>query len=405
MPRNSKNPYPEHTFNISLISRAVLPALLAGLMFTAAHPAQAATSPKVIYAFQGYPNDGASPGGGSLIFVAGYYYGTTQFGGTYNKGAVYRVNAAGSESILYSFQGGSNDGCFPNGSLAYVKSAGALYGATPNCGPNNAGVVYSIPLSGGSETIIHSFTNGADGGFPVAAPTLVGNTIYGTTTGAGALGAGTIYEWNLENNAFSTVYAFDPVVDNGGIPLTPLIPYGKKGLAGACNGGSLGQGAAFVFDLISDTIVDRYLFTGGSEDGSSPYGNIAADKAGNIYGTDTAGALGSGVVYQWTPGSTFVNLLHVFGSSSTDGQFGNGVAYSETTRDLVGTTSGGGTNSVGTVFTLNLTSGAYQVDVNFGGTIGETPLDPPLLQGDSLYVLTSLSPPKTFGIEIKYKFY
>jgi uncharacterized repeat protein (TIGR03803 family) len=59
---------------------------------------------------------------------AGNFYGTTEGGGTYNCGTVFKINAAGKETILYSFTGGE-DGKGPY-TGAILDAAGNLYGVT-----------------------------------------------------------------------------------------------------------------------------------------------------------------------------------------------------------------------------------------------------------------------------------
>ena len=54
------------------------------------------------------------------------------------------------------------------------------------------GTVFSIPLSGGSPTVLASF-NGSNGDYPVAGLTLGGNTLYGTTELGGADSDGTVF--------------------------------------------------------------------------------------------------------------------------------------------------------------------------------------------------------------------
>jgi uncharacterized repeat protein (TIGR03803 family) len=92
---------------------------------------------KVLYSFKG-GSDGAEPGAG-LIAVKNTLYGTAAFGGggscasNYQSGCgtVFKVNASGKESTLYSFKGGS-DGRTPFASLIDVK--GTLYGTTSTGG-------------------------------------------------------------------------------------------------------------------------------------------------------------------------------------------------------------------------------------------------------------------------------
>jgi len=75
-------------------------------------------------------------------------------------------------------------------------SAGNLYGTTENGGPVNAGVVYKLDATG-QETVLYSFAGGTDGTSPSSEVTRCpdGN-LYGTTLLGGAANAGTVYEVN-----------------------------------------------------------------------------------------------------------------------------------------------------------------------------------------------------------------
>lgn len=138
---------------------------------------------KVLYSF------GTSTGGyypnSQLILRGGALYGTTQSGGSLSNGTIFRLTASGGFSSLYSFQGGM-DGAVPFGGV--VNVAGTLYGTT-NTGGNGGlcnfnteqcGTVFSLTRSS-SETVLHAFTGGADGGSPFAPLINAGGTLFGTT--------------------------------------------------------------------------------------------------------------------------------------------------------------------------------------------------------------------------------
>src|SRR5580700_1627763 len=87
----------------------------------------------VIHTFSLAAGEGSLPYSGLVEGAAGNFYGTTYDGGTHNFGTVYRLspNRSGgyTETILYSFKGGSTDGAEPHSSL-FRDSAGNLYGTT-----------------------------------------------------------------------------------------------------------------------------------------------------------------------------------------------------------------------------------------------------------------------------------
>ncbi len=93
--------------------------------------------------------DGTEPDGGVILDAAGNLYGTTQFGGANNSGAVFALTPSGTETVLYSFcqSAGCADGSNPSGNLVALGN-GSLYGTTFSGGTNNAGTVYQLTGSG-----------------------------------------------------------------------------------------------------------------------------------------------------------------------------------------------------------------------------------------------------------------
>jgi uncharacterized repeat protein (TIGR03803 family) len=63
----------------------------------------------VLHSFTGGA-DGGYPYAGVIRDSAGNLYGTTISGGAANKGVVYKLDSAGQETVLYSFSGGANEG-------------------------------------------------------------------------------------------------------------------------------------------------------------------------------------------------------------------------------------------------------------------------------------------------------
>jgi uncharacterized repeat protein (TIGR03803 family) len=151
---------------------------------------------QVLYSFKGSP-DGASPESAGLIFTHGALYGTTENGGTYNQGCVFRVTLSGSESIVYSFKG-APDGAVPDAGLLYLR--GQLYGTTTqggadsvnNCYPQGCGTVFRVSLSG-NESVLYRFRGTPDGWYPSGQLIDVDRTLYGTTADGGTSDDGTVF--------------------------------------------------------------------------------------------------------------------------------------------------------------------------------------------------------------------
>ena len=180
--------------------------------------------------------------------AAGNFYGTTSEGGSYGSGTVFKLDTGGNESILYSFTGGA-DGSLPTAALT-LDPAGNLYGTTYFGGSYGDGVVFKFDVAG-NETVLYSFKGGADGANPWAKVIRdpVGN-LYGTTTYGGTVGepgAGTVFKLDAAGN---------------------------------------------------ETVLHRF---GGRPDGSDIRSGVLRDSAGNLYGTAYGGGLhDKGIVYKIT---------------------------------------------------------------------------------------------------------
>ena len=261
----------------------------------------------VLYSFLN-GGDGAYPGYGNLIFQAGDIYGSTAGGGNSGLGTVYELMPSGdgwTESVLHSFSG--SDGATPFSGVLF-DSSGNLYGTTTAGGTGNAGTVFKMTYSSGSgwtESVLYSFLNGNDGGYPTAGLTLGSSgVLYGATSNGGSGGGGTVFKLTPSGGSwtYSLIYSFAGGADCG--PWGALAPdmagnlYGTTLCDGANNFGSIFKltqsGSGWTYSSI-------HAFTGGTG-GAFPYGNAVFDSSGNLYGTASAGgADGYGVAWEITP--------------------------------------------------------------------------------------------------------
>ena len=142
----------------------------------------------------------------SLIFDAsGNLYSTTVLGGNYGYGTVFELSpktgGGWTETILHNFNNGGNGGYIPVAVLI-LDASGNLYGATSAGGKygsnGDGGTAFKLsPKTGGdwTETVLHSFGNGTDGNSPDAALAFDSSgNLYGTTTVGGKDGYGTVFE-------------------------------------------------------------------------------------------------------------------------------------------------------------------------------------------------------------------
>jgi uncharacterized repeat protein (TIGR03803 family) len=268
-----------------------------------------------LYTFTG-GTDGANPEAPLVMDTAGNLYGTTANGGDLSCdrgsgcGVVFKVSKAGTYKVLYTFTGGT-DGATPYGPGALVlDTAGNLYGTAENggdlsCGSGQGcGVVFKLNKAG-HEKVLYSFTGGNDGGYPVAglARDTAGN-LYGMTYGNGTYNYGVVFKLNKAGNE-TVLHTFTGGAD-GGRAYGNLLLDAKGNLYGTTADGGSGWGVVFKLNKAGTETV-LHDFTGGA-DGGQPVAGLVQDTAGKLYGTNTiggnpsdCGGSGCGVVFRLTP--------------------------------------------------------------------------------------------------------
>lgn len=308
-----------------------------------------------------------------------------------------------------------------------LHSNGILYGTDPDGGPNGDGLVFALSATNQLSTV-HSFA-GADGSGPNGRLALLSNVIFGTAVGGGANKTGTIWSINQSHqNQFTVLHSFVSSTD-GTEPRDGVVVDPQNGLlVGTSSAGAVSPGDGAIFSMsASGAFTTNWEFLSGT-DGHCPYSGVAVDSLGNIYGTTVGYSIGGdpmGSIWGLAPGG-MVQTLYVFTDGpegkyptvapSVDGA-GNvwGVSNARHSKPYAGviweitpangfqivytlngtsdgfapnaplvlghdgnfygtTTSGGGVNSLGTLFRINPTTGAFSVVHSFaGGSDGGTP--------------------------------
>ena len=169
--------------------------------------------------------DGAFPTGPVIHDAAGNLYGTTQGGGSNGQGTVFKLSPTGAETWLYSFAGGA-DGALPTTAGVIQDEAGNLYGTTELGGLSGSGTVFKIDAAG-KETVLYSFTGGTDGGLPIASLIRdAKDNLYGTALAGGLASCSCGVVFKLDQAGKETVlYTFTGGAD-GSSPYAGLM-WGK----------------------------------------------------------------------------------------------------------------------------------------------------------------------------------
>jgi uncharacterized repeat protein (TIGR03803 family) len=232
-------------------SRTLRPVAIAtsfAVIFSLLVPTSAATKFETIYKFTG-GTDGQGPRAGLIQDTDGKLYGTTFFGGAYGWGTVFQLSPSGDgnwqETVLHSFNLDGTDGAYPWSSMIFDPS-GNLYGTTTGGGTDGRGTVFQLTQNGNgdwTENVIYSFHNaGGDGFVPDGLIFDASGNLFGNANEGGAFFNGAVFE---------------------------LSPSGN---------GTWIEKVLYSFCALSNCA-----------DGATPVGNLIFDSAGNLYGTTQAG--------------------------------------------------------------------------------------------------------------------
>jgi uncharacterized repeat protein (TIGR03803 family) len=232
------------------------------------------------------------------------------------------MDSSDAVTVLYTFSGQA-DGNFPAAPL--IQDAdGNFYGTTSGGGANGYGTVFKLVVSGNSGvlTVLHSFS-GTDGNGPVAGllQSATDDYLYGTTSSGGASSDGVVFKVDTAGQTFSVLHSFSG--SDGLNPVAPLVQDADGNFYGTTWGGG---------DLACGT----YYFDVGS---NSPYPDVAG--CGTVFKMDSTGD---------------VTVLHTFEEPQTgDGTAPYAGLLLGTDGNLYGTTYSGGTSVYfGTVFRIGI---------------------------------------------------
>ena len=333
-----------------------------------------------LYSFCSQTNcaDGANPWSSLVRGSDGNFYGTTNTGGAYGYGTIFKMTIGGKLTTLYSFcpAGGScTDGEHPVGLVQ--ASNGTFYGTTSTGGANinggYGGTIFQISSTGTFKTL-YSFcsnTNCTDGSYPLSGPMQASNgNLYGTTHISGAHNNGTVYEITTTGQ-FKTLFSFcvQPNCTDGANPFGGLTQDAKGNIYGTTvYGGANGYGTIFEITTTNQLIT---LHSFDASDGGNPESAVILANDGNFYGTTDSGGGGGGTIYEVTSGGVFSTLYDFCNSSSCTGMSPYYTLAQATSGTFIGTTHGGGTGGYGTVYSFSVGLGPLVQTVPVAAKVGK----------------------------------
>ncbi len=242
----------------------------------------------VLYSFGGL--DGARPGY-LVLDTEGNLYGTTKYGGPFGRGTVFKLDTTGKETVLCDFVK-AKDGVGPSG--PFVRDAqGNLYGTT-SAGGALHGVVFKVDTTG-KETVLYTFLGKlyGDGAGPQGVAQDAQGNLYGITGGGGAYSYGTVFKVDTTGKE-TVLHSFTGGAD-GKHPMSFVLDSQGNLFCTTYKGGAHNHGTIFEVDATGkETVI--YNFTG-----TEGYGGLGLDAQGILYGATSGGAYGYGTVFKLTP--------------------------------------------------------------------------------------------------------
>jgi len=287
----------------------------------------------------------------------GRYYGTTQSGGAFGNGTVYRIDPAGKLTILVHLLANTTGG-MPSAGLT-LGSDGSFYGVTGLGGLHGRGTLFRMTPSG-SVTVLHHFHFAEGSGVEARLTQGKDGAFYGVALAGGAANQGTVFRCT---NAGSLTVLHHFVGPDGAKPLGALwqdaagILYGTTEL-----GGDFDQGTVYKLSATGAGFTTLHHF---GLDGSRPTAGVVPGPGGLLYGTTFFGGLVNyGIVYRISPAGAF-GVVHQFAA----GESANPYAPVTVGADgmLYGVTTSHGTFAAGAVYRIDPSTGAYAPLHDFEG--------------------------------------
>ncbi len=397
-------------------------------------------SETILYNFQ-EGADGGDPTSTLVLDKSGNLYGTANYGGYLGNGCEFldggggcgvlfrlsKANGVWTETVLYTFLGTTSDGSAPPAGVVFdaqdnlyglgypgliefsptsqgtwtpkllytlnlyafglpsFDSAGNVYGTSFNGGISSSscnggcGTIFELSpngVGGWTATTLYAFTGGNDGAEPMGMLRTASGNLFATNQAGGipkclnSYGCGAIFELAPNSSGTwsgSVVYDFPLSSLDGGTPYSNLVAdaagnlYGTTTRGGSSNFGTVFKMSVNAKGMWQSTVL--YSFTNANGDGAIPQAGLISDVTGNLYGTTTYGGnkCSCGVVFRLSPashGTWTETVLYGFqpGSNTKDGSEPAASLVSDGAGKLYGTTAIGGESNYGTVFELSPTS-------------------------------------------------
>lgn len=354
-------------FNVRRHAVTFFAAIFLFLMTLAAPRLVSGQTYTIVHVFNGGIDVPAFPVGLGAQGRDGKYYAISASGNGCT-GTMYSATISGTITLADCLNSATGD--YPYGGVV-LGSNGEIVTAVALGGADGDGALFEVTTSG-METILHSFANNGDSGWPVSPPVLASDGNYYGITAANDEGnqfASTFYKITPAG-VFSTLHAFTSTEGNQCF----FIIQGSDGnFYTACNYNGANNQGTLVKITKAGVVTVLHNFTGTDGSNAANGGPLVEANDGNYYGlTNNGGTDGYGVAYRLTSSGSYTVLQNFDGTNGSYPLFGmtlgpDGKMYGTTSR---GGSEGSCANNCGTIFSLT-TAGTLTTLYNFVASTSE----------------------------------
>jgi uncharacterized repeat protein (TIGR03803 family) len=342
--------------------------------------------------------------------------GARKVGRAYGLGVIYRYDiSSGTTHMIHEFGFDDSQGTYPFGTLQNI--GGQLYGVTQKGGEFGFGTIYSINPSTDAYTVLFSFNGTTDGGYPRCQLFADGNVLYGAGGQANAIQGESFFSYDVSSSVYTTLHLGAGVNSD----IKGLFKHNNKlyisqgdnineldlaNLSGGTSGYYLGAGGNIAsfgnrpFEFVYDNGLGAWLttFTNGGVNGHGTIAKInfngtnpvsvlhsfsggtngqdASSKMtqgllGSIYGLASQGSGEDYVLFEYNSTGVY-SILHSF-TAQNDGLKIRATPVLVGSK-LYGIAEQNGQYGAGTIWSYDLSGGAFNVEAQLGYENGRNPL-------------------------------
>ena len=277
-------------------------------------------------------------------------------------------------SVLHHFDTAKT----PYAGLVWDSTGSKLHGTSVNGGAANSGTLFEIDASTGGLTVRQSFNSSPYGGLVRGNTPSTSHIFYGTAVSGGTYTLGFVYQFNASTGVTNVLHHFAGINENDGAKPYATLVINSTGTAlygSTWEGGAYGQGSVFKVDLTTGQTSTLHSFNG--SDGNGAYAPLVLNSTDStLYGTTVNGGVhSSGTIFKIELGTGALTTLYNFPNNiPNNGYPYGGLVFDGASNTLYGVTGSENGLDMGSVFKFDLSANAFSTLHTFNGNDGKSPM-------------------------------